>query len=56
MPDTPESDIIIYNILDGKAAVALFDKDGKIWLNQISWRNFLPPLYPISIYTYPTCW
>lgn len=35
MPDTPETNIIIYNTPDGKTAVALFDKDGKIWLNQI---------------------
>lgn len=30
-----ESNIIIYNTLDGKAAVALYAKDGKIWLNQM---------------------
>ena len=34
MPDTQETNIIIYNTLDGKAAVALYAKDGKIWLNQ----------------------
>lgn len=45
MPDTPESNIIIYNTLDGKAAVALFDKDGKIWLNQIQ----LAELFAISV-------
>lgn len=33
MPDT-ESNIIIYNTIDGKASVALYAKDGKIWLNQ----------------------
>ena len=32
---TQENDIIIYNTLDGKAAVALYAKDGKIWLNQM---------------------
>lgn len=26
--------IIIYNTIDGKASVALYAKDGKIWLNQ----------------------
>lgn len=26
--------IIIYNSIDGKASVALYAKDGKIWLNQ----------------------
>ena len=31
---TPENSIIIYNILDGKAAAALYAKDGKTWLNQ----------------------
>lgn len=34
MPDT-ESNIIIYNTIDGKASVALYAKDGKIWLNQM---------------------
>ena len=33
MPDT-ESNIIIYNTIDGKASVALYAKDGKICLNQ----------------------
>lgn len=33
MHDT-ESNIIIYNTIDGKASVALYAKDGKIWLNQ----------------------
>lgn len=31
----PESNIIIYNTIDGKASVALYAKDGKIWLNQM---------------------
>lgn len=30
-----QSNIIIYNTIDGKAAVALYAKDGKIWLNQM---------------------
>lgn len=34
MPDT-ESNIIIYNTIDGKASVALYAKDGRIWLNQV---------------------
>lgn len=29
-----QSSIIIYNTIDGKASVALYAKDGKIWLNQ----------------------
>ena len=30
-----QSNIIIYNTIDGKAAVALYAKDGRIWLNQL---------------------
>lgn len=30
-----QSNIIIYNTIDGKASVALYAKDGKIWLNQM---------------------
>ena len=33
MTDQP-SNIIIYNTADGKASVALYAKDGRIWLNQ----------------------
>ena len=33
MPDKP-SNIIIYNTADGKASVALYAREGKIWLNQ----------------------
>lgn len=33
MQNQPSS-IIIYNTIDGKASVALYAKDGKIWLNQ----------------------
>lgn len=29
-----DSNIIIYNTTDGKASVALYAHDGKIWLNQ----------------------
>ena len=29
-----EQNIIIYNTLDGKTSVALFAKDGDIWMNQ----------------------
>lgn len=32
--DHNESNIIIYNTPDGKASVALYTRDGKIWLNQ----------------------
>lgn len=32
--DDAQSNIIIYNTIDGKAAVALYAHDGKIWLNQ----------------------
>ena len=34
MPDS-QSNIIIYTTLDGKASVALYAVDGKIWLNQM---------------------
>ena len=29
-----QKDIIIYNTADGKAAVALYAKDGEVWMNQ----------------------
>lgn len=32
--DDAQSNIIIYNTKDGKVAVALYARDGKIWLNQ----------------------
>ncbi len=32
--DNSQSSFIIYNTLDGKASVALYAKDGKVWLNQ----------------------
>ncbi len=32
--DKPESNIIIYNTVDGKASVSLMTKDGHIWMNQ----------------------
>ncbi len=33
MPNN-ESNIIIYTTQDGKASVALYTRDGKVWLNQ----------------------
>lgn len=33
MPNN-ESNIIIYTSQDGKASVALYTRDGKVWLNQ----------------------
>ena len=30
-----EQEIIIYNTEDGKASVALFAKEGDVWMNQI---------------------
>ena len=48
---TPESIIIIYNTLDGKAAMALFDKDGKIGLNPKQLEELLATSVPnINIY------
>ena len=38
------SDIIIYNTKDGKASVALFAKDGDVWMNQ----NQLAELFATS--------
>lgn len=32
--DDAQNNIIIYNTIDGKAVVALYARDGKIWLNQ----------------------
>ena len=53
MPDT-ESNIIIYNTIDGKASVALYAKDGKIWLNQKQMAELLPPRSKQSVITYLT--
>lgn len=39
-----EQNIIIYNTLDGKTSVALFAKDGDIWMNQ----NQLAELFDTS--------
>jgi hypothetical protein len=40
-----DTDIIIYNTNDGKASVALFAKDGNVWLNQ----NQLAELFATSV-------
>ena len=37
-----EQNIIIYNSADGKAKVALYAKDGNIWLNQNQLAEFYP--------------
>jgi hypothetical protein len=39
-----DQDIIIYNTADGKAAVTLYAKDGKVWMNQ----NQLAQLFDTS--------
>lgn len=39
------SDIIIYNTPDGKASVALYAKDGDVWMNQ----NQLAELFDTSV-------
>jgi hypothetical protein len=39
-----EKNIIIYNTQDGKAAVALYAKDGSVWMNQ----NQLAELFSTS--------
>ncbi len=39
------SEIIIYNTQDGKASVALYAKDGNVWMNQ----NQLAELFDTSV-------
>lgn len=34
MNDNQQNNIIIYTSTDGKATVALFERDGSVWLNQ----------------------
>lgn len=34
MKPSNESNIIIYNTLDGRASVALYAHDGSVWMNQ----------------------
>lgn len=41
---TDESNIIIYNTLDGKAGVVLYAQDGSVWMNQ----NQLAELFDTS--------
>ena len=41
---TSESNIIIYNTLDGKASVVLYAQDGSVWMNQ----NQLAELFDTS--------
>ena len=38
-----QQNIIIYRTADGRASVALYAKDGKIWLNQQQMAEHLPP-------------
>ena len=40
-----ESNIIIYNTLDGKVSVALYAKDGSVWMN----LNQLAELFDTSV-------
>jgi len=49
MPDT-ESNIIIYNTIDGKASVALYAKDGKIWLNQKQMAELFATSFAINMH------
>src|SRR5690554_4382464 len=39
-----KGDIIIYNTVDGKASIALYAKDGSVWMNQ----NQLAELFDTS--------
>nr|NJM02704.1 virulence RhuM family protein [Desulfobacula sp.] len=43
--DEDRRDIIIYNTADGKAAVSLYAKDGRVWMNQ----NQLAKLFDTSV-------
>ena len=43
--DNARQNIIIYNTDDGKASVALFAKDGMVWMNQ----NQLAELFDTSV-------
>jgi hypothetical protein len=45
MQDKNPPDIIIYNTVDGKAAVSLLAKDGQVWMNQ----NQLAQLFDTSV-------
>ena len=42
--DKSESNIIIYNTIDGKASVVLYARDGSVWMNQ----NQLAELFDTS--------
>lgn len=42
--DSNESNIIIYNTIDGKASVVLYARDGSVWMNQ----NQLAELFDTS--------
>lgn len=44
MPNN-ESNIIIYNTIDGKASVVLYARDGSVWMNQ----NQLAELFDTSV-------
>lgn len=43
--DNNESNIIIYNTIDGKASVVLYAHDGSVWMNQ----NQLAELFDTSV-------
>ena len=49
--ENKESNIIIYNTIDGKASVVLYARDGSVWMNQNQFRNFLTPLSKILVIT-----
>ncbi|MBB4118272.1 hypothetical protein GGR32_000546 [Mesonia hippocampi] len=44
MEQKHEQNLIIYNMADGKASVALYAKDGQVWMNQ----NQLAELFDTS--------
>jgi len=40
MKEENESNIIIYNTIDGKASVVLYARDGSVWMNQNQFAEF----------------
>ena len=46
-----QQNMIIYRTADGKASVALYAKDGKIWLNQQQMAELLAPQNKPSVIT-----
>ena len=52
--NTNESNLIIYNTVDGRASVVLYARDGSVWMNQNQLAELLTPLSQISVCIYLT--